>query len=104
MKRRRFVSSKDKTTLFPFYLFLNKSQNDVVLNKTAAKQRHFEAVVTNPKQRRFGYLKAGPNRRRFVAFFFSKRRHFGTCGISKKNGRAKTTSFWLKKNDKTSPF
>ena len=84
MKRRRFVSSRDKTKSFPFFFFffLNKSQNDLVLDKTAAKRRRFEAVVINPKRRRFGYLKAPPKRCRFVAVL------------------SKTTSFWYMQNFK----
>ena len=64
MKRRRFVSGGDKMTSF---LFLNKKQNDVVLDKTATNRRCFEATVTSPKRRRFGFVKAAPKRRRFVA-------------------------------------
>ena len=84
MKRRRFVSGGDKTTSFLFYLFLNKKQNDVVLDKTAAKRRRnrFGAAVAYPKRRRFGFVKATSKRRRFAVVLF------------------KTTSFCYRQNFK----
>ena len=82
-KRRRFVSSRDKTTSFRFFiLFLNKVQNDIVLNKTAPKRCRFEAAVNYSKRRRFRFLKAAPKRLRFKAIL------------------NKTTSFWYRRNFK----
>ena len=74
-KRRRFVSCKDKTTLFSFFIFLIRAkttlfwtklpQNDVVLKQESLTQN--DAVLSYLMQQ-----------------FCPKQRRFSTCGISKK--------------------
>ena len=99
-KRRRFVIFfLAKTTSFCHFFFSQNDvvlalqyfflkfrlyQNDVVLDKTAAKRRRFGAASKYPKRRRFGLVTAASKRRRFAAVLF------------------KTTSFWLlfKNNNK----